>query len=821
MGGSGDDGSNITPYGGGANSLQRNYGDEARSEVNLDGAGNIYLASCTQSGNKAGDPGGFPVKGGFQSVNNGGSTYNQDGVVIKFNPDLSNLMFSTYIGGSGNDAAYVISLNPINNNIFIAGGTESADFPGVPANGVIGTSFNGAIDGFVSIISNDGSTLLKSSYIGTAAIDQIYGLQFDKFGFPYIMGQTQGTWPIINAAWSQARGNQFIAKLEPTLSAYVYSTTFGTGTGTPNISPVAFLVDRCENVYVSGWGGMIGQIHYPSAGTQGLPVTPDAIKPTTDVNNQDPNDGLGEDFYFFVLKKDASAQLYGSFFGQNGPLADHVDGGTSRFDKNGVIYEAICANCGSPQNVRFPTTPGSWSPSKPQGANCNLALVKIAFNLAGVQGGIQSSINGKPRDSAGCIPLTVDFTDTVQIAKSYIWDFADGSPQVTTTLPFASHTFNAVGNYRVMMISVDSSTCNMFDTSYVNIRAGNLRAVLGFNPVKLNPCDSFKYRFDNTSTAPPSRPFNNSSFAWDFGDGATIASTGTASVFHNYASPGTYNVTLIMKDTAYCNYPDTLVNQVRVAALVKARFETPPYGCAPYTAVFNNTSDAGAQFFWNFGDGTTSTDVSPIHVYNLPGTYTISLLAVDPATCNLRDSTSTTITVYSNPTANFTASPQPPTENTPISFNNLSSADAVSFKWLFGDGDSLVVNSRAVIQHEYNSTGTFNACLIAYNKAGCPDTTCRPITTLIVPAVDVPNAFTPSGSNNNIVYVRGFGIAKMKFSIYTRWGEKVFEIGDKHIGWDGRYKGQMLPMDVYAYTLNVEFTDGTKTTKTGDITLIR
>ena len=381
---------------------------------------------------------------------------------------------------------------------------------------------------------------------------------------------------------------------------------FGSGEASPNISPVAFLVDRCENVYVSGWGGMIGDLKYPSAGTQGLTVTADALKKTTDVNA---NSGLGEDFYFFVLKRDATAQLYGSFFGQNGPLVDHVDGGTSRFDRNGVIYEAICANCGSQQNhVRFPTTPNSWAPSKPASANCNLAMVKIAFNLSGVRGGVLSSINGRLRDTSGCIPLTVDFIDTVQVAKRYFWDFGDGSPQETTTLPTNSHTFSNIGVFRVMLIAVDSNTCNISDTSYLNIKAGNLKALLSFTPAKLNPCDSFKYQFINTSVAPAARPFTSTTFGWDFGDGTVIKNAGTETVFHNYASPGTYNVKLILHDDAYCNDPDTLETQIRVAALVKARIQTPPFGCVPYNAVFENTSDAGSQFFWDFGDGTTSTD---------------------------------------------------------------------------------------------------------------------------------------------------------------------------------------------------------------------
>ncbi|HTM91271.1 MAG TPA: PKD domain-containing protein [Flavisolibacter sp.] len=822
IGGTGNDGANISPCGDMRDiSLQLNYGDEARSEVNLDAAGNIYLAACTQSVADASGNGGFPVVGGFQSSNAGGAN-KQDAIVLKFNPDLSTLLFSTYLGGSENDAAYVIEVNPKDNNIYVAGGTESSNLPGSTA-GTIGASNHGRVDGFVSIISNDGSAILKTTYIGTNAVDQIYGLKFDLLGFPYVMGQTTGNWPIINAAWSTPNGRQFIAKLRPDLSGYVYSTVFGKvngGQGAPDISPVAFLVDRCENVYVSGWGGRVVQgVNYSTAGVAGLPVTPDAIKSSPDIS---PQSGLGSDFYFFVLKKDATKQLYGSFFGQNGgDIIDHVDGGTSRFDKNGVIYQAICASCGN--TLPFPTTPGAWATKKPASANCNLAMVKIDFDLSGVRSGIQSWINGRPRDTAGCVPLTVEFRDTVRNAVSYEWNYGDGSPTVATTTPTTTHTFNAVGTYRVMLVAIDSTTCNLRDTSYLNIKVSDLKAQLDFNSVKLNPCDSFKYQFNNLSVAPAARPFTATSFTWDFGDNSPTVTTGMGSVFHNYSVAGTYNVKLIINDSAYCNYPDTLIKQLRIAALVKADFTTPPNGCAPYNAQFTNTSQAGAQFIWDFGDGSSvSNAVDPIHLYQNPGTYTVRLTAIDSATCNIIDSTNFTITVFGNPTADFTASPQPPLENAPISFTNLSSSDAVRFKWDFGDGDTLVTTSRANVSHEYNATGTYNVCLIAYNPANCPDTICKPVQALVNPAVDVPTAFTPGKFGpNSTVYVRGFGIAKMKFSIWARWGEKVFETSSKKLGWDGYYKGKLLPMDVYAYTLEVEFTDGTKTTKTGDITLIR
>jgi gliding motility-associated-like protein len=818
IGGTGDDGANITDYGGGVNSLQRNYGDEARSEVILDGTGNIYLASCTKSFQSSpGSTDGFPTVAPFQASNAGG-VHGQDGVVLKTSPDVSTLLFSSYLGGSEDDAAYVLSINPANGNLYVAGGTASNNFPGNKA-GTIGANSFGGIDGFVAVIS--GTTLIRSTYLGTSGTDQVYGIQFDKNGFPYVMGQTTGSWPVLNAVYVNAGAKQFISKLQPDLSAYVYSTTFGAPASLPNISPVAFLVDRCENVYVSGWGGCFNcppggstSWFYPNAGTFGMPVTPDAIKSSTD----------GKDFYFFVLKKNATSQLFGSFFGEtNTGGCDHVDGGTSRFDQNGVVYEAICGNCKAldPSVRDFPVTPGAWSTTNPaNGAGCNLAMVKIAFNLAGVKSAILSTINGVPRDSSGCVPLTVDFSDTIKNAVSYEWNFGDGSPQITTTIPNTSHIFNSVGSYTVMLVAIDSATCNIRDTSYVHIRVGDVKAILNFNPIKLNPCDSFKYRFDNLSTAPVA--FNSTSFTWDFGDNSPRITAGTASVFHNFSAPGTYNVTLVLTDSAYCNAPDSVTIQVRVAALVKAQFTTPPAGCVPYTAVFNNTSLAGQTFQWDFGDGGTSTAINPTHLYTTPGSYTITLIANDPGTCNITDTTRLTIIVADIPTADFSFAPVSPIENTPTTFTNLSSPDAIRFIWKFGDGDSLKTNSRADVLHQYNATGTFNACLIAFNAAGCSDTVCKQVSAIVVPAVDVPNAFTPlNGTVNSTIFVKGFGITKMRFIIWNRWGQKVFETNDKNIGWDGKFNGAMQPMEVYAYTLDVEFFDGKKTTKKGDITLIR
>ncbi len=793
-------------------SLLQNYGDESRSEVVLDAAGNIYVAGNSQSSN-------FPVTAG---VFQGTKGANQDGVVFKLNPNCNGLLWASYIGGNNNDGAFVLEIDPANGDVYVGGATASTNFPVKPAGSVIQSIYQGgAADGFVAVINNTGTTLKYATYIGTGNTDIIYGIKFDRFGFPHIMGTTRGTMTPVNAAYAVPGSKQFVAKLNPDLSSYAFLTVFGNGGSKPNISPVAFLVDRCGNMYISGWGGWIDNQADPfdMGNLSGMPLTADAIKKVTD----------NKDFYFIVIKKDASALLYGTYYGQDGGEGEHVDGGTSRFDQQGVIYQGICANCFGdrasipwikpPAGFQF-TTPGVVAETNGAGNNgCNLGALKISFNFSGVASGPKAFINGVP-DSIGCAPLTFQLKDTILNAKSYEWNFGDGSPDVITTVAGVNHTYATVGSYRIRLIAVDSTTCNIRDTAYINVRVGNDQALLAFNPVKQLPCESLSYRFDNTSAAPIGKPFKNNSFTWDFGDGTRIT-TGNGSLTHSFGAPGTYKVRLILADTSYCNSPDSLETTLRIAPNVDALFETPLTGCAPYTAVFKNTSVAGIQFIWDFGDGNSSTAISPTHLYPNVGTYRVKMYALDSNTCNKIDSAEQLITVNGKPTADFSFTPVTPVLNTPTIFTNLS-VGGIRYKWLFGDGDSTIKNTLDTTLHQYNTTGTFNACLVVYNAAGCTDTICKPVQALIEPLLDVPNAFTPGRfGQNSVIKVAGFGISKMTWKIYNRWGQLVFESTDRKLGWDGSYQGKPQPMDVYAYTLDVEFFDGKKTRKTGDITLIR
>ncbi len=819
IGGSGDDGVNIgdkevAPFG--VQSIRLNYGDDARSEVILDASNNVILASCSQSNN-------FPLQAPVQSTFGG----LQDGVVLKLTPNLNSLIFSTFFGGAGDEACYVAAVNPLTGNLYVGGATTSNNLPGSTA-GTINSSFQGNIDGYVTELQPNGGGIIKTTYIGTSNVDAVYGLKFDRQGFPYIMGTSRGNMPNTPGAFNNPGAKQYIAKLRTDLSAFIYLSNFGKSDPLPSISPIAFLVDKCENVYVSGWGGDVNTITgYPNSGTLGLPE----VNPFTNIFAAD-----GSDFYFFVLKRDAQSQLFGSHFGQNGAAGDHVDGGTSRFDDNGIIYQAICANCLGFGPAAFPTFPNGptfpWSSINPS-TNCNLAAVKINMNFSGVVANIKSSILGVVNDTLGCFPIQVDFRDTVQGAAKYFWNFDSnnfpGNTDAITTTPFASNLYISGGVFRVRLIAEDSTTCNIRDTSYINIYITDRIVNTNISAQKIGLCTNYKFQFTNNTQASDGTAFTNTSFVWDYGDASPKDTVNKTPVrIHSFPGAGTYFVQMTTIDRRFCNTPKIDTIKIIINPNVVSRPKPINLTCGQVGGIFDNESLNGTQWKWEFFNAVTGTligiSTDSLANFNFPGQgkYKYRLIANNPNACNLSDTSAYfSITIINKPIAKFDYTPNPPEVNKLFKFINQSSF-ATRYLWNFGDGQTSTLFEPT---HEYLRKQSYIVKLIAYNEFDnlqCTDTASLTVTPIIDPLLDVPNAFTPGKFGENaIVYVRGFGIDKMDWRIYNRWGELVFKSSDKKVGWDGFYKGKLQPTDVYTYTLDVVFIDGINLKRTGDITLLR
>lgn len=247
-------------------------------------------------------------------------------------------------------------------------------------------------------------------------------------------------------------------------------------------------------------------------------------------------------------------------------------------------------------------------------------------------------------------------------------------------------------------------------------------------------------------------------------------------------------------------------------------------GCAGDTTRFANTSTPGASFLWNFGDpasgaANTSTEANPTHVYNNPGAYTITLIATD---CGA-DTLSKEIEVPGLATAPFPDTTLACEDDFPLTLN--ARTDGATYLWQDGSSDSTFIVESTDVPVAVSVEVTLGACTAEFSTfvardedANCP--------CLLV----MPSAFTPNGDSHNDFFEPVERNCRIKagsytLRVYNRWGEMVFEGTDPDAnGWDGAYKDEPAPAEVYFYTLKyISETDmgDVPGELQGDLTLLR
>ena len=771
-----------------ADSLQYNYGDQYRGEINVDQSGNAYIASSTRSSN-------FPIVNGFD-ITLGGE---QDAIVFKFNPDFSQLLWSTYLGGNDNDAGYAFALDD-SSNVYVTGGTRSTT--GFPTTaGVLKPSYcGGKADGFITKIRKDGKAFLYSTFWGTTAYDQTYFVQLDKNNNVYVVGQTEGAMPVSTGVYKNVNSGQFITKINDKLNTLIFSTVFGNGNGQPNISPSAFLVDYCENIYVSGWGGKIVP---PVTNTFSMPTSANAIDATTD----------GHNFYLIALSTNATSLLYATYFGGDFSW-EHVDGGTSRFDKKGIVYQSVCAGCGG--NDDFPVKAGCWpytspiynpinpgAPSSDQGinmnSNCNNGTFKFDFQVPLAQASF--TVN----HFSGCAPLTVNFYNESSVGGSFLWDF--GNNDTTSLIYSPSRTYPTPGVYNVKLIVKNTSSCNVYDTA-LQVVTVYPSIVADFDFVT-TPCTNQILLSDSSKVAPIS-------WWWDFGDGATSSVQNPS---HLFASAGLYNISLVATNANGCK--DTVVvqsNNQSGSSINPAK-----------TICLGNTTQllatGGYAYQWFPATGLSAVNVpNPIASPTVNTTYTATIFSYNATTQDSCTNSLSTLITVSNPSLyglTLTTNQDTLLQGESAVLQAITDT-TLSIVW----SPSVNLNNS----HSFNpiatpgETTTYTATIT--NSLGCNKD--ASITIYVHPRqckledVFIPNTFTPNGDGkNDVLFVRGNSISELYFAVYNRWGEMIFETKDIKKGWDGIYKNKKADPAVFAWYLNAKCFNGEEIKKKGNVTLIR
>jgi len=322
-------------------------------------------------------------------------------------------------------------------------------------------------------------------------------------------------------------------------------------------------------------------------------------------------------------------------------------------------------------------------------------------------------------DTVGCAPYVVAFTDASTAAGSgtivsWDWDFGDG---VLSTDQNPTHVYTFANTFDVTLSVTDNFGCqsnfsqlNYIETFHSPTAGFSLDAGLG--------CDvPHTVNFSDESIIPslPPPPGVIVSWSWDFGDGNTSTS---ASPSHTYTSFGSYTVTLVVTSADGCTDTLTMADAVVIVNDQPGFTQSSTTACPGDAVSFTDTSSNATAWSWDFGDGTTSTDQNPTHIYTTSGTYDVALSVTFANGCVKTYTETAAVTVFPDITASFSPDDTDAC-SVPFTVNFTNSVAAASYLWDFGDGNT---STDANPSHTYTAPGLYDVSLTVTSADGCTHT---------------------------------------------------------------------------------------------------
>jgi gliding motility-associated-like protein len=322
------------------------------------------------------------------------------------------------------------------------------------------------------------------------------------------------------------------------------------------------------------------------------------------------------------------------------------------------------------------------------------------------------SFPGLPQQ--GCIPYGVNFTSSIvtqDVVTSYLWNFGDGN---TSTAATPSHTYTAQGTYNVTLTITTATGCTETYTLPGAIRVGR-RPVINFSVRPDTACAFQEVQFNDLTN-------EADEWLWLFGDGT---SSSQQNPLHQYSDTGLFSVTLIATNNG-CRDSLRRNNVIRIKPPI-ARFGFVTNCTNRLQFAFRDSSIGATTWLWNFGDGTTSTQQNPLHVFPSLGTYTVTLTVTND-TCSHTFSQPIRV-VREIP--DFTVSQRVACQRSTLNFNAIvpNPANVVEYDWTFGDGNgwnSNVFNAGGFAYNYYVRPGIYTVTLITTDIYGCRDSITKP-----------------------------------------------------------------------------------------------
>jgi len=313
-------------------------------------------------------------------------------------------------------------------------------------------------------------------------------------------------------------------------------------------------------------------------------------------------------------------------------------------------------------------------------------------------------------DSTVCRDAAVKLSSTTAGPVSYfIWHVSSKADSFESA---RRDTFFTTGRYSVMLVTIDGHGCmdTVIKTNYLHVA----RPVASFSAPVTSGCLPLGTAFTDASTDLPGVALTN--FFWDFGDLSSISSS-LSSASHIYTDPGSYTVTEIVTDSLGCSDTLTMPDYIVTSSTDAAFTVSTNHACAGDAITFNRLYAGTTGSSWTFGDGGTSTEPSPEHIYTVAGTYTVKHIVVDPSTCSDTAELINLITVtmpHASFTMNDTLAVCPPLS---AAFTNTST-NASTYFWDFGDGNTSALSSPGNV---YTMPGYYQVTLTAADAWGCID----------------------------------------------------------------------------------------------------
>jgi PKD repeat protein len=678
----------------------------------------------------------FPVWEAVQY--NKSSCYGSDAFVTRIWDNGSALVFSTYLGGCGDDAGLALALtnSAVNVDTFVTGYTFSSDFPNTSA---FQPNLSGGSDAFVTDIRYTGTgnaTIPFSTFLGGDQNDQGKSIALDASGNIFVTGTTRSSnFPTQSAFRPNIRGTRdaFVTKMNPTASALFYSTYLG-GLGDEEGNGIA--VDSAGDAYVTGM-----------TQSSNFPVTLNAF--------QSLRKGI-QDAFVTKFTNSGTALNYSTYLGGgglesgSGIVVDsagtaYIAGYTDSIDypvanaiypnRNGFQYDAFLTRMSvNGSQLVFSTYLGgtyadqAMGIAKDSGANITMTgwtqsrnfPVKNAFQpaYAGPFDAFVARIMQQPpvanftgQPLKGLPPLAVQFNDTsTGSPTTWSWLFGDGN---TSSVQNPAHIYMSPGNYTVNLTvsNIDgSNTTGKFEYIHVGVPLitdfiADVRS--GMIPLTVNFTDM-------TNDTPIA-------WNWSFGDGSW--NNTAQNVTYTYTNAGYYNVSLNATND-YGSNTTTKYQYILAGDIPAANFTgSPQNGTAPLFVSFldNSTSIPPAlNWTWDFGDGNTTvlTGGGNVgHTYTAEGNYTVNLTVWNIFGSNT-SSLFEFISVGEVPVANFTATPVSGAEPLAVNFTDFSTGTPALWNWSFGDGNTTSYTTNATFDHTYSNAGNYTVDLTVSNMYG-------------------------------------------------------------------------------------------------------